>query len=298
MRTGEAELIYVESGSIVLACERWIGVRSDLLPVVLLHGGGQTRHSWGATAKRLNATGRTVFALDTRGHGDSGWDPSGDYSLEALATDLITFLKDLGEPVVLVGASLGGFTSMLVTADRPDLVGGLALVDVVVAVEPQGVDRIHRFMTAHGEGFDSLEEVADAIADYNPHRRRPRNLAGLRKNVRRRSNGRWYWHWDPAFIKTVDEPQRKIDQVLLAERVSGIRVPTLVVRGLMSDVVSDVGVHHMLELMPQAKVVDVAAAGHMVAGDDNDVFGTGLGRFVDEIGPPQKTSPLMPRPKR
>jgi non-heme chloroperoxidase len=224
-----------------------------------------------------------VQALDTRGHGDSGWDPDGDYSLDALVADLVAVLEEIGRPAILVGASLGGMTSLIVTSDRPDLVCGLVLVDVVVKVEAQGVARIHSFMTAHHDGFETLAEVADTVAGYNPQRRRPTNLVGLRKIVRQERDGRWYWHWDPAFISHVEDPQRHVDQDRLAEKATSIRVPTLVVRGLMSDVVSESGVVHLLELIPGAEVINVAGAGHMVAGDENDTFGGVLDQFLDQM---------------
>jgi pimeloyl-ACP methyl ester carboxylesterase len=159
----------------------------------------------------------------------------------------------------------------------------LVLVDVVVRVEPGGVARIRDFMAAHGDGFASLDDVADAIVAYNPVRKRPRNLDGLRKNVRQRADGRWYWHWDPAFIRIDDEPQRRIDPNRLAAAASHLTVPTLIVRGRQSDVVSDAGLADMLRLVPHAEAVDVAAAGHMIAGDDNDVFTSRLEAFLARV---------------
>ena len=81
------------------------------------------------------------------------------------------------------------------------------LVDNVVHAEPAGVARIRHFMRAHRTASPSLEEVADAIAAYNPHRKRPPSLDGLRKNARLRDDGRWYWHWDPAFMR-IDTSRR------------------------------------------------------------------------------------------
>jgi non-heme chloroperoxidase len=157
------------------------------------------------------------------------------------------------------------------------------LVDVVIQLEPEGVDRILEFLTAHRDGFVSLEDVADAIAAYNPIRRRPQNLDGLMKNVRRHADGRWYWHWDPAFIRIGDEPQRQVDPDRLRAAAAKLRIPTLLVRGAQSDVVGDEGMADMLALVPSAESVDIAGAGHMVAGDDNDVFASRLEAFLDRL---------------
>jgi non-heme chloroperoxidase len=269
------------SGRLRLTGERWEGDCRDGPTVVLLHGGGQTRHSWGRTGARLAAAGRTAVALDARGHGDSEWDPDRDYSLDAFATDLVAFLETLARPAVLVGASLGGITALIVAGERPDLVAGLVLVDVVIKIEPKGVDRIRDFMTANPDGFASLDEVADAIAAYNPLRKRPASLDGLRKNVRQGADGRWRWHWDPAFMRIGDEPQRQIEPPRLERAAAKVVAPTLIVRGAHSDVVSEAGLADMLRRIPSAEVADVAAAGHMVAGDDNDVFANALEGFLE-----------------
>ena len=157
------------------------------------------------------------------------------------------------------------------------------MVDVVVNVEQKGIDRIKAFMTDHVDGFASLEEVADAIAAYNPERRRPKNLDGLRKNVRQHDDGRWYWHWDQEFIRSSggDEPRRHTDPERLAAAARRVTAPTLVVRGGKSDVVSDEGIANMLELVPHAEIADVSDAGHMVAGDDNEVFAAAIVDFLD-----------------
>jgi pimeloyl-ACP methyl ester carboxylesterase len=266
--------------------DRWPGDGSGDV-VVLLHGGGQTRHSWDRTAGRLAATGSTALTLDARGHGDSAWARDQDYSIDAFVGDLRAFVAILDRAPVLVGASLGGITSLVAAGEHPGLARGLVLVDVVVRVEPAGVNRITEFLTAHHAGFDSLEAVAEAIEAYNPGRRRSRNLDGLRKNVRRRDDGRWYWHWDPAFIRNDDEPQRRTDRQRLRRAASGITIPTLIVRGLRSDVVSDPGIADMQRLIPQAQIVEVPQAGHMVAGDDNDVFATRLEEFVASLNAPE-----------
>jgi pimeloyl-ACP methyl ester carboxylesterase len=248
--------------------------------VVLLHGGGQTRHSWDRTAARLAAAGSSAITLDARGHGDSGWHPAQDYAMDGFVDDLLAFLATLDRPPVLVGASLGGITSLMAAGEHPGLARALVLVDVVVSVESAGVERIMRFLTAHQDGFSSLEDVAASIEAYNPVRRRSRNLDGLRKNVRLREDGRWYWHWDPAFITIDDEPQRRIARERLRRAAAALTIPTLIVRGRQSDVVGDAGLADMRRLIPQAQIVEVQQAGHMVAGDDNDVFATRLEGFL------------------
>ncbi|MFN8035449.1 MAG: alpha/beta hydrolase [Acidimicrobiia bacterium] len=262
-------------------------------PVILLHGGGQTRHSWGTTLTSLAARGWRVYAVDLRGHGDSDWAADGDYTLDAFSGDVLAIVRSLDRTPVLVGASLGGIASLAAVGEHADeqVTRALVLVDVAPRVEDAGRDRIGAFMVGHIEtGFASLEEVADAVHAYNPHRPRPSNLDGLRRNLRQRDDGRWYWHWDPAFIAgrlgNYDETRSVVNPVRLRAAARAVRVPTLLVRGRLSDLLSEEGARELLELTPQARFVDVAGAGHMVAGDANDLFDAAVVAFLDEVGEP------------
>jgi pimeloyl-ACP methyl ester carboxylesterase len=259
-------------------------------PVVLLHGGGQTRHSWGTTLENLGAHGWRAYSVDLRGHGDSEWATDGDYTLDALAGDVVAIAQSLDERPALVGASLGGLSSLAAIGERPDehLARALVMVDVAPRVEDAGRERIGAFMFENMEtGFASLDEVADAIQRYNPHRPRPSNLDGLKKNLRER-DGRWYWHWDPVFITGrlggKDETRSSLinpDRLQAAARA--LDLPTLLVRGRMSDLLSEEGAKEFLELVPHARMVDVSGAGHMVAGDRNDLFNDAVVSFLEEV---------------
>ncbi|WP_077034889.1 alpha/beta fold hydrolase [Pelomonas sp. KK5] len=251
-------------------------------PVLLLHGGGQTRHSWGTAFRALVARGFHVINLDARGHGDSEWAPDGDYSLPALAADLRAVIDTLDRPPALVGASMGGATSLyLVGNAEPSLARGLVLVDIVPRIEQSGSQKIGAFMRANKGGFATLDEAADAVAAYNPHRPRPKDPSGLMKNLRLREDGRLYWHWDPKFVeRTVTaEPPQFMD--LLVAACAGVTIPTLLVRGMNSDIVSEAGVADLKRLVPQTEVFDVHGAGHMVAGDKNDAFNGAIVEFLE-----------------
>ena len=253
---------------------------TDRPAVLLLHGGGQNRHSWKNTGQILADQGLRVIALDSRGHGDSDRSPSANYSIETLCGDVVQILYQLGRPVVLIGASMGGLTGILAAHEAgPDLVTKLVLVDVVPRFEKSGSARIRDFMFNHVHGFDSLEQAADAVADYLPHRTKPRSPEGLKKNLRLR-DGRWYWHWDPAFLtKPEDDPFMRVDKI---ERAAmALTVPILLIRGKLSDVVSTAGVQDFLEKVPAAEFAELSEAGHTAAGDDNDAFTEVVVEFVN-----------------
>ncbi|MEQ8841781.1 MAG: alpha/beta hydrolase [Acidimicrobiales bacterium] len=254
--------------------------------VIFLHGGGQTRHSWGGTAAAVAERGWTAWTVDARGHGESDWSPSGDYRLSMFAADLGRVIDEIGGRPALVGASLGGLTSLLLLGrDATGAASGLVLVDIVPRMEQKGADRISDFMTANARtGFATLEEAADAVAAYNHHRERPPSVEGLRKNLRER-DGRWYWHWDPAFIMPTAErgPSEITDPVLLTECSMAIDEPILLVRGRMSDVVSAEGAAEFVAEVPNAEFADVSDAGHMVAGDRNDAFTSEVVSFLNRL---------------
>jgi pimeloyl-ACP methyl ester carboxylesterase len=273
----------VHSHGIELVGDYWPARGASYGSVLLLHGGGQRRHSWHHTGERLARAGWSAYAFDARGHGESGWAPGGDYSASASVDDAQAMIEFIGEAPVMVGASMGGMTTLIGEGERGPMSRGIVLVDIVARVEPQGVARIQSFMSSAPDGFATLEEAAEAIAAYNPHRPRPRSPEGLRKNLVQHDNGRWYWHWDPAFLQLDSEPVREIRQERAQRAAKNISVPTLLVRGAHSDIVSDEGLREMRELIPHAESVEVSSAGHMIAGDDNDVFTTQLTHFMESL---------------
>ncbi len=259
------------------------GGAEDAPCILLLHGGGQTRHSWSGAMLRLLAEGYRVINFDSRGHGESDWSDSGDYSLAARGADVQAIIGD-ARPVALVGASMGGMTSFYaVGMGLVPAVTALVLVDIVLRPAPAGIEKIQNFMNAHGDGFATIEEAMEAVVAYNPERRSQRDPSGLMKNLRLREDGRLYWHWDPKMLAAQPsaEPPVWAEELLVASR--NVTIPTLLVRGGRSDIVDDAGVAEMVQLVPQTEVYCVPDAGHMVAGDRNDAFNDGVVDFLRRI---------------
>jgi pimeloyl-ACP methyl ester carboxylesterase len=268
------------SGGIELAADQFGSIDGPL--VLFLHGGGQTRHSWKQTGAKLAAAGMRVVTLDARGHGDSQWAPDSDYRHLTMVADLVAVLAQLGAPAVVVGASMGGITGLLTTAvPGGEAIRALVLVDIVTRPERDGVARVIDFLGKHRDGFDSVDEAADAVAEYMPHRPRPKSSEGLRRNLRER-DGRWYWHWDPDMLSNrVEDPTEMTDQMETAARA--LTIPVLLMRGMKSDVVSAEGAASFLELVPHAQLVEIGGAAHTAAGDDNDSFTDAVAKFVVQL---------------
>lgn len=273
------------SGDLALVADAWNtpsatpGLDPAQPSVLMLHGGGQNRHSWKKTGQILADHGLHVVALDSRGHGDSDRSPTAEYTVEALCADSLAVLDQIGRPTVLIGASMGGLTGILTARKAgPDRVCRLVLVDVVPRYEKDGSARIRDFMFSNIDGFASLEDAADAVAAYLPYRSKPRNPEGLKKNLRWRE-GRWFWHWDPAFLtKPNEDPFLRVEQ--LERAAIELTIPILLIRGKLSDVVSEEAVTDFLSKVPSAEFAELSGAGHTAAGDDNDAFSDVVVEFV------------------
>jgi pimeloyl-ACP methyl ester carboxylesterase len=265
-------------------------------PVLLLHGGGQTRHAWRHTAQHLARAGATAYALDQRGHGDSEWVADGHYAFSDYADDAAAVARTLGERTgrhpIAIGASLGGISSLLAegVAERAGtgpLFSAVVLVDITPRVNRDGVAKIQGFMRERAsEGFATIADAADAVAAYLPHRPRPRSQEGLKKNLRLHPDGRWRWHWDPRVLNgersfAVDH---RVLEAALVEAAKAITIPVLLVRGGASELVHEAHVREFLDLVPHADYSDVAQARHMVAGDANNSFSDAVLDFVGKLG--------------
>jgi len=241
--------------------------------IILLHGGGQTRHAWRNSGAQLARLGYRVTIPDLRGHGESDWSPDGRYSAELFADDVRAWCAREPAPPVVVGASLGGLSSLFALGEAPQTaVRALVLVDIAHRGEPVGVSRILNFMRAYPDGFESFEQATAAVAQYLPHRAVASAGEGLRKNLRER-DGRLKWHWDPRLLQGSDSgEQREQNAQRLLRAARAIDAPILLVRGAESDLLSPEIADQFCAEVPRARRVDVHGARHMVAGDQNDPF--------------------------
>jgi len=258
----------------------------DVDPVVFAHGFGQTRHSWSAAAGTLAADGWCCLTADARGHGDSGWRADGAYEFAQFIDDLTGLARlSAAAPApakpVLVGASMGGLLGLAAQAAH-EVFRALVLVDITPRWESAGVERIIAFMRAYPDGFASAEEAADAIAHYLPQRRDRKSPARLRSLLVPLANGRLRWHWDPRLLERIAAGSENQQQALL-DAAKQIRVPTLLISGAQSDVVSTETIDEFLSCVPHARHVRVAQATHMIVGDRNDAFVAAVRDFIEPL---------------
>lgn len=259
--------------------------------VLLLHGFGQSRGAWAATASRLAARGRHVLAADLRGHGDSDW--AADYRFADFERDVELLVRLFGAPPVVVGASMGGILALL-TEGRHRHATAVVLVDVVPDFDLDAGRRVQDFMGSHRDGFGDITAAEAAVRDYLPGRT-GRDGRGLLRNLREDPDGRLRWKWDPRFADGVswlsDEDGEDLEAVAarmsarMSEAASVLEVPTLLVRGQLSDFVPTAAADRFADLVPHARVVTIDRAGHMVAGDSNDAFTGAIIDFLEDVAP-------------
>jgi pimeloyl-ACP methyl ester carboxylesterase len=274
------------AGGLALAAEAQGDMRG--MPVLLAHGGGQTRRAWKRVTRDLASAGFRATAIDMRGHGGSQWSGSGAYDIRDFASDLIAIASRMKQKPALVGASLGGLAGLVAEGElAPGSFASLTLVDIAPRMEPEGVARVVGFMEEHVDsGFASPEEAAEVIARYMPHRRKRGASEGLKHYLRQKADGRFYWHWDPTFIRNImaarEDDANRQDQHFnaLGKAAASLTLPLHLIRGASSDLVSEEAVTHLRQLVPHSEYTDIANATHMVVGDSNDAFSAAILNFL------------------
>ena len=157
--------------------------------MLFLHGGSQTAHMWDFCALALRDRYHCI-ALDQRGHGDSDWAPDGEYSLEKHQGDIEGFIREVGiAPFNLVGLSMGGQNSTVLTANNPDWVKKVVIIDVGPEVQSEGIQEIRSFTSLPDE-LDSFEEFGERVAVYSHHRPIEQIRSSLKHNVKQFLHGR------------------------------------------------------------------------------------------------------------
>jgi esterase len=247
-------------------------------PVVLLHGGNQSAHSWDLVSLHL-ADRYHVLALDQRGHGDSEWSRESDYSLEARAADALGFIEDqeIRSPVV-IGHSMGGMVTMRLALEAPDVARALVLVDIGPELSAKGVGTVHDFVVRNVE-FDDLDEFLDRVAAYDRYRSREHIARTVKYNMLQRADGKYVSKADHRQI-----PGPASAPIALSD-TGALRCPVLVVRGGESDVLEADAAERFVAALPNGRLVTVPGVGHNVHGGNTPGFLDVVDPFLGGLGP-------------
>jgi pimeloyl-ACP methyl ester carboxylesterase len=246
---------------------------ADSPPVILLHGGNQSSHSWDLVSLHL-ADRYHVYALDQRGHGDTEWSRELDYSMGAMAGDVLAFVEDQAiERPVIFGHSMGGRVTLEAALAAPDLARALVIVDVGPELSPEGTKVVSDFI-AHNIEFDDLEVFLDNVVRYDPFRSREHIARTVKYNLLVRADGK--------YVSKVDHrrlPGGSLSDLTL-EDVKAIQCPVLLVRGGESDVLLADAAERFIAVLPDGRMVTVPNVGHNVHGGNTPGFLEAIGPFL------------------
>ena len=243
--------------------------------LVLIHGLRGHAHSWDDVSASL-CQDFHVLSLDQRGRGDTDWAKDGDYGTDAYVADLAGFADALGlNSFILCGHSMGGRNAMTFGSRYPEKLEKLIVVDMGPDINREGGQRISREIVNVPEEFDSFE----AVVEYQGKQNTFASDAVLRRRLtyatKLLSNGKIGWKYDLAIREQRRQGTVPPSQDLWPE-IPKITCPTLIVRGMDTDVLAAEVAQRMVEVMPNAQIVEIPRSGHMVFEDNPSDFNTAV----------------------
>jgi pimeloyl-ACP methyl ester carboxylesterase len=246
--------------------------------LVLLHGFTGHARSWDTFAAAMQGSFR-VLALDQRGHGESEW--AQDYRPERMVEDIDAFVQALGlRRFALLGLSMGGRNAYTYTALHPEEVERLVIVDIGPEIVQAGAQRI-RSGVQGPDVFDDPEEAVRLARAANPRPPDAELRHRVLNNLVRRDDGRWTFRYDKA-LRSPDRPLPRPDPETVWALLPKIPCPTLLVRGVESDVLSRETAERMVRTIPRCRLVEVPASGHSVPLDNPGGFLAAVRPFLLE----------------
>jgi pimeloyl-ACP methyl ester carboxylesterase len=259
----------------------------DAPPVVLLHGGNQSAHSWDLVSLSLSRRFR-VLALDQRGHGDSEWSRGAHYGIADLRDDAAEFLEVCGphRPLV-VGHSMGGMVALALARARPELLAGLVVVDIGPEVNERGRRMIRDFVGRSIE-FDDLETFLDQVERYDPYRSRAHIERTVRYNLLRRADGRYMPKADrrrypPPAAEGEQSTRPSLPGAPTLAEVAAVELPVLIVRGAESNVLEQPAAERFAAALGDGELVVVDGCGHNVASGNTSGFLAAISPFLERV---------------
>ena len=252
-------------------------------PLVLLHGGHQSAHSWDLVSLHLAQRYR-VLALDQRGHGDSEWARDVEYSNHSMSLDAEAFMDALGlHRPILMGHSMGGRNSMLLTKRDPSRLRALVIVDVGPELSGRGREVIAGFVQANQE-FDDLEHFVSNVRKYDPYRSQEHIERTVKYNMLQRSDGK--------FVSKCDSTPRRLGLVrgqgpqenISLDDARSFDLPVLLVRGANSGILAADAAERFRDALPRGTLVTIPNCGHNVHGQNTPGFIAAVDEFLDALG--------------
>jgi pimeloyl-ACP methyl ester carboxylesterase len=248
----------------------------DAPPVLFLHG--FSGHAWQTIfPAQVLAADHWVIALDQRGHGDTGW--ADVYGSVPMVADAVAFLDWLGiEHTAVVGHSMGGINALCLSGVHPELVTALALGDIGPEINTAGSDRIQQNVRAR-DTFASVDEAFEQQIELNPTSDPVALRSRIEHNLRENADGTFTWKYDPKLRDGTAryENYARDDQWAFWQALA---VPTLLMRGELSDILTIETATRMAESNANARLVMLPGSGHSIATDVPDLVTAAIADFL------------------
>ena len=273
---------YVEVAGLKLHYLDW-GGDPNKRTFVLLHGGAAHAHWWDSVAPLLTPYGR-VLALDFRGHGRSQWARPPIYGPPAYLDDVRGLIESLGTRVVLVGHSMGGAVAQWVAVTHPELLDALIIVDAPHGPPPMLRRLMWRWRRrSRGGTRPELRSAADIIKKF---RLQPPETKLTRLEIERLAllgaeqlpTGAWAFRFDPE-----TRAWRKRGARMTKPKLKKIKMPTLLLRGDQSGLVSPAHVKRMHRKIRGSILKNIPRAYHHVPLDNPADTAAAIIEFVESV---------------
>lgn len=267
---------YIELRGLRFHFRQWPGPGMESPVLVMLHGYTSHARSWDFVAGQLSHR-YSVLALDQRGHGESQWDPAGNYDTHEMVADLGAFVAAMGlREFTLLGLSMGGIVAFAYAGTKPPELARLVIVDIGPEVNPAGLQKI-RANVANTDVFPDRESAFRQARATNPVPSDERLRERVNNNLMRTEDGNWTYRYDRV-LRTGTRESIPPDEAW--QLVSNIEVPTLLVRGAASDILARDVAERMVDSIPDCRLEEIAGAGHPVPLDQPEAFLAAVERFL------------------
>ncbi|MGH7031308.1 MAG: alpha/beta fold hydrolase, partial [Stellaceae bacterium] len=199
--------------------------REGLRPILFLHGGALTAHTWDLCCLALRDEFHCM-ALDQRGHGDTDWAPDADYSIAAQREDVRGMAEAVGlDNFVLVGMSMGAINALAYAIQYPETLSALVLIDAGPNVRRPGSTRIRDFVNGGAEP-ETLDAIIARALSFNPRRDPVILRRSLMHNLREGPDGNWTWKYDRRRFQQMGGGRHADERRGLADGLAAITCPT------------------------------------------------------------------------
>lgn len=257
----------------------WESNAGDAPNLILLHGFSGHARSWDSFAETASERFR-VLALDQRGHGETEWSPDSQYGAHEMKEDLNCFIRALDlKTYFLIGLSMGGTVAIQFAAQKPEGLQKLVIVDIAPEIAATGIRSIQQGVS-QSDVFESIDEAFERARSANSVPPEDIHFHRVRHSLMRTENGKWTFKFDRAFRQPNRMAGRRPSVQEGWDAVASIGVPTLLVRGEQSNLLTPEVARKFVGMVDDCEFAEIKGSGHSVPLDKPREFQDEVLRFL------------------